>query len=120
MTTKVAVDASFPSTVETRIDATGVTFMRIKGSHSDLQAVRWAASLGASAFVTIGRSSFLDHQLRDEAHALGVTLIAAVDEDPFEAEQHLVAATGAIATVVSDPTRVDFYWLKKHGLDPAG
>jgi hypothetical protein len=93
---RLLYDAVLPQSLSLEAPA-GAEFVRWDGVDvSDTELAKVAAEKGYRAVVLLGRDALEQTELRDVARAVGVALVAAVTDNPFEAKRNILKNLDAI------------------------
>ena len=96
MTVRLLYDAVLPQSLSHEAPA-GVEFVRWDGADvSDTELARAAAEKGFRAVVLLGRDALEQPELRDVAGEVGVALVAAATDSPFEAKRNILKNLDAV------------------------
>jgi hypothetical protein len=93
---RLLYDAVLPHSLSLEAPA-GADFVRWDGADvSDTELARVAAEKGYRAVVLLGRDSLEQKELRDVAREVGVALVAAATDNPFEAKRNILKNLDAV------------------------
>lgn len=96
MTLRLLYDAVLPQSLSLEAPA-DVEFVRWDGADvSDTELARAAAEKGYRAVVLLGRDALEQTELRNVAREVGVALVAAATDSPFEAKRNVLKNLDAV------------------------